>query len=59
MLIDTNSDGKNDIEIQDRNRDRKWDISYHDTNYDGRPDLVGRHPDGKVQPSYYDKYAGS
>ena len=57
-LIDTNADGKNDIEIQDRNRDGKWDISYHDTNYDGRTDLVGRHPNGELEPSYWDKYAG-
>ena len=58
-LIDTNADGKADIEIQDRNRNGKWDISYHDTNHDGRADLVGRHPNGELEPSYYDKYAGS
>ena len=57
-LIDTNADGKNDIEIQDRDRDGKWDISYHDTNYDGRADLVGRHPNGELEPSYWDRYAG-
>jgi S1-C subfamily serine protease len=59
VLIDTNADGKADIEIQDRNRNGKWDISYHDTNHDGRADLVGRHPKGELDPSYYDKYAGS
>jgi hypothetical protein len=53
------ADGKADIEIQDRNRDGRWDISYYDTNHDGRADLVGRHPNGELEPSSYDKYAGS
>jgi hypothetical protein len=56
-LIDTNYDGKTDIEVQDRNRDARWDISYHDTDYDGRSDLFGHHPNGALEPSYFDKFA--
>jgi S1-C subfamily serine protease len=56
---DTNSDGLIDIVIVDQGRDGKWDFSFHDTNYDGRTELTGHHPNGELEPSYYDKYAGS
>jgi hypothetical protein len=57
FLIDRNSDGDADIVIQDTNRDGKWDISFHDVDFDGITDLVGSHPDGKLQASRYEKYA--
>jgi hypothetical protein len=57
LLLDTNHDGKIDIIVEDTNRDGKWDISYHDIDHDGIIDLVGYHPDGKVQPSSFERYA--
>ena len=54
--IDTNHDGKVDAEIYDQDRDGKWDYSLWDTDFDGKPDLIGFHPDGKLQPSRYEKY---
>ena len=56
-LIDKNSDGEIDIVVEDTNRDGKWDVSYHDVNSDGLIDLVGYHPDGKITPSRFEKYA--
>ncbi len=57
VLFDTNHDGKVDIIVEDTDRDGKWDISYHDTDYDGTIDLVGYHPDGKIRPSRFERYA--
>ncbi len=56
-LIDSNHDGKIDIVVEDRDRDGRWDISFIDVDYDGVPDLVGYHPDGKLKPSRFEKYA--
>jgi S1-C subfamily serine protease len=56
-LIDSNHDGKTDIVVEDRDRDGRWDISYIDVDYDGVPDLVGYHPDGKLKPSRFERYA--
>ena len=57
LVIDSNSDGKADVVVLDTNRDGKWDVSLHDVNFDGVTDLVGYHPDGKLQASRYEKYA--
>jgi S1-C subfamily serine protease len=57
LLLDTNHDGKVDVIVEDTNRDGKWDISYHDTDHDGTIDLVGYHPDGKLQASRFERYA--
>jgi S1-C subfamily serine protease len=57
LMIDRNSDGNADIVVLDTNRDGKWDVSFHDVNFDDVTDLVGFHPDGKLQPSRYEKYA--
>jgi hypothetical protein len=56
-LIDSNFDGRTDIEVDDINRDEKWDISFYDTNFDGTFDLKGYHPDGALAASRYEKYA--
>ena len=56
-LIDSNYDGKVDIIVVDKNRDGRWDISYHDVDFDGTIDIVGYHPDGKLKPSRYGRYA--
>jgi hypothetical protein len=55
-LIDSNFDGKIDIEVYDRKRDGRWDISFHDVDFDGTIDMVGYHPDGKITPSSYETY---
>ena len=54
--LDTNGDGQTDAIIYDDNRDGKWDRSTWDSDYDGKPDLVGFHPDGKLEPSRFEKY---
>jgi S1-C subfamily serine protease len=56
-LIDSNHDGKIDITVEDTNRDGKWDVSFHDVDHDGKIDVVGYHPDGKITPSRFEKYA--
>jgi S1-C subfamily serine protease len=56
-LIDSNFDNKIDIYVRDRDRDGRWDISFHDVDHDGKMDLVGYHPDGKLKPSRFEKYA--
>jgi len=53
---DTNKDGKVDAWVFDDNRDGKWDYSLWDTDFDGKPDMKGFHPDGKLEPSRYEKY---
>jgi S1-C subfamily serine protease len=53
---DTNKDGKVDAWVFDEDRDGKWDYSLWDTDFDGKPDLKGFHPDGKLEPSRYEKY---
>lgn len=58
-LIDGNFDGKVDIIVDDLDRDGRWDISYHDVDYDEVIDLIGRHPDGKLKPSRFEKYVAS
>jgi S1-C subfamily serine protease len=55
FLFDSNDDGKWDVFVFDNNRDGKWDVSYHDTNFDGKLDLMGKHPDGKLVPSSFEK----
>ena len=42
--------------VFDEDRDGKWDYSLWDTDLDGKPDMKGIHPDGKLQPSRYEKY---
>lgn len=54
--VDTNGDGKVDAEIYDEDRDGKWDYSLWDIDFDGKPDLIGYHPDGKLEPSRFEKY---
>jgi S1-C subfamily serine protease len=56
-LIDSNFDGKIDIIVEDTDRDGRWDISFHDVDFDGTIDMVGYHPDGKLKPSRYERYA--
>jgi hypothetical protein len=56
-LIDSNHDGKIDITVEDYDRDGRWDLSFIDVDYDGVPDLVGYHPDGKIKPSRFERYA--
>ena len=58
-FIDSNFDGKVDIVVEDTNRDNRWDISFHDVDYDGNVDLIGYHPDGKITPSRFEKYASA
>ena len=53
---DTNKDGKVDAWVFDEDRDGKWDYSLWDTDFDGKPDIKGFHPDGKLEPSRYEKY---
>jgi S1-C subfamily serine protease len=55
-LVDTNHDGKVDIVVEDRERAGRWVISFHDVDYDGIIDLVGYHPDGKLNASRFEKY---
>jgi S1-C subfamily serine protease len=54
--VDTNNDGKVDAWVFDEDRDGKWDYSLWDTDFDGKPDMKGFHPDGKLEPSRYEKY---
>jgi S1-C subfamily serine protease len=54
--VDTNNDGKVDAWVFDEDRDGKWDYSLWDTDFDGKPDMKGIHPDGKLQPTRYEKY---
>jgi S1-C subfamily serine protease len=56
---DTNSDGRIDVVIIDLSRDGKWDFSFYDTNYDGRTELTGHHPDGKIEPEWFETYTGT
>jgi len=56
FYFDTKSRGKSDIVILDNNRDGKWDVSYHDTDFDGKIDLVGQHPDGKLDANSFAPY---
>jgi S1-C subfamily serine protease len=56
-LVDSNYDGKVDITVEDTDRDGRWDVSFHDVDYDGKVDIVGYHPDGKIKPSRFEKYA--
>src|SRR5262249_13130643 len=58
-LIDSNHDKKIDIIVQDLDRDGRWDISYHDIDFDGTIDLIGYHPDGKLQASRYERYVAN
>lgn len=57
MLVDSNHDGKIDIIVEDTDRDGRWDTSYHDVDHDDMIDIVGHHPDGKLKPSRFEKYA--
>jgi S1-C subfamily serine protease len=54
--VDTNKDGKVDAWVFDEDRDGKWDYSLWDTDFDGKPDIKGFHPDGKLEPTRYEKY---
>jgi S1-C subfamily serine protease len=54
--VDTNNDGEVDGWVFDEDRDGKWDYSLWDTDFDGKPDMKGFHPDGKLEPSRYEKY---
>ena len=56
FLVDSNHDGNVDAWIFDEDRDGKWDYSLWDTDFDGKPDVKGYHPDGKLEPSRYEKY---
>jgi S1-C subfamily serine protease len=56
-FIDSNFDRKTDIVVEDNQRDNQWDISFHDVDYDGNVDVVGYHPDGKITPSRFERYA--
>jgi S1-C subfamily serine protease len=58
FLFDTNADGKFDIVILDFDRDLKWDVSYHDTNFDGKPDVIGKHPEGNLVPTSFEPITG-
>jgi S1-C subfamily serine protease len=58
-FIDSNFDGKIDIVVEDTNRDNRWDVSFHDVDFDGNVDLIGYHPDGKITPSRFEKYASA
>ena len=58
FLFDTNADGKFDIVILDFDRDLKWDVSYHDTNFDGKPDIIGKHPEGNLVPTSFEPITG-
>ena len=55
-LIDTNGDGKVDVIVDSYGRDNRWNISFWDTKFNGKIDVVGFHPDGKINPSRYEKY---
>lgn len=55
-LVDSNYDGNIDIFVYGKNRDGRWDISFWDTKFVGKLDLVGFHPDGKLEPSRFEKF---
>jgi hypothetical protein len=56
FCADTNKDGKVAAWVFDENRDGKWDYSLWDTDFDGKPDMKGLHPDGKLEPTRYERY---
>lgn len=58
-MIDSNFDGKNDIRVESKSRNALWNISFHDTNFDGTIDMIGRHADGKIEPTSYEPYFAS
>jgi hypothetical protein len=58
-FIDSNFDRKTDIVVDDNQRDGRWDMSFHDVDYDGNVDLIGHHPDGKIAPSRFERYASA
>jgi S1-C subfamily serine protease len=58
-MIDSNFDGKNDIRVESKSRNALWNISFHDTNFDGTIDMIGRHADGKIEPTSYEPYFSS
>lgn len=54
--LDTDHNGDIDFMAYDENRDEKWDSSLTDTDKDGKPDTMGYHDDGKLEPTRVEKY---
>jgi S1-C subfamily serine protease len=56
LSMDNNGDEKPDCWILDMDRDGKWDVSFWATKNDGKIDVVGQHPDGKLEPTSYESF---
>jgi S1-C subfamily serine protease len=56
LFLDMDASGYPSGEVLDNDRDGRWDISYWDVDRDGKTDVVGFHPDGRPEPTYYGPY---
>lgn len=56
-VFDRNGDGKLDLVVMSYKRNEWWDISFVDTDFDGKFDLVGHHPDGKIEATTFAPYS--
>jgi S1-C subfamily serine protease len=56
FAYDVNGDDGPDAWIYDEDRDGAWDISFWATKFDDNVDVVGFHPDGKLEPTSYSSY---
>jgi S1-C subfamily serine protease len=56
LAIDTNGDEEADGWIMDADRDGKWDVSFWATKHDGKIDVVGKHPDGSLEPTSFESF---
>jgi hypothetical protein len=56
FTYDINGDDEADVWIYDHDRDGAWDISFWATKFDEQIDVVGFHPDGKLEPTSYTSF---
>jgi len=54
LRADRNFDGKPDILLLDFSRQGHWELSFWDSDFNGAWGLVGHHPDGAIEPSFYE-----
>jgi hypothetical protein len=59
LRADRNLDGKPDLIVLDAGRQGHWSVSYWDVAFDGRWALIGRHPDGRMEPSSFEMNRGA